>query len=207
MGAMASWDVLRGARVIVDLPEGDADDLIAVGEVLLQEALPVWCLPRSRAGELSGLRAVFGERVVLGLGDLRTPGQVSAAVAAGADFLLGLVGAASLAEAAGEIPIALGALTPSEIAAASDVAGAVQVIPCDALGSMYSRTLPALFAGVPLVASGTMERFIAEMWLEAGAAAVCPRGWIRPELASDPDLSELRRRVQALDFTDLDGSA
>ena len=36
---------------------------------------------------------------------------------------------------------------------------AVQVLPCDALGSLYARTVTGLFADEPLIATGRLERF------------------------------------------------
>jgi 2-dehydro-3-deoxyphosphogluconate aldolase/(4S)-4-hydroxy-2-oxoglutarate aldolase len=104
-----------------------------------------------------------------------------------------------LVEAAGSTPMVLGALTPSEVdqAVRAGAAG-VQVIPCDAMGTLYARVLPAMFPGVPLIAAGRLERFQAEMWLDAGAVAVMPLGQITTAHVTEPDLAELRRRCQGL---------
>ncbi|HVK45481.1 MAG TPA: hypothetical protein VM429_11320, partial [Micropruina sp.] len=59
---MESVDVLAGTRVIVALPPAELDDLVAAGEVLIQEGLSVWTLPYARRHELEGLRQVFGRR-------------------------------------------------------------------------------------------------------------------------------------------------
>ena len=74
---------------------------------------------------------------------------------------------------------------------------AVQVTPCDALGSLYARTVTDLFAGEPLIATGKLERFQCEMWLDAGALAVCPVGLVGAADVADPDLADLRRRARA----------
>ena len=40
--------MLAGTRVIVALPPAELDDLVAAGEVLIQEGLSVWTLPYAR---------------------------------------------------------------------------------------------------------------------------------------------------------------
>ena len=197
---MESPDVLAGTRVIVELPQADPDDLVAAGEVLIQEGMAVWTLPQSRQHELGALRRVFGRRVRLGIGDLRTPTQVEQAIALEPDLVLSPFAGAELLEAASGVPLVLGALTPSEIAAALRLGSlAVQALPCDALGSLYARTLTALFPGEPLIAAGRLERFQCEMWLDAGA--VIPHAMVTSSDVEDPDLTDVRRRAQAYRFS------
>lgn len=198
---MDAAEVLGASRILIELPVAEADDLVAAGEVLVQEGLATWTLPFGRLPELDALRAVFGRRVRLGISDLRSTADVEAALAAGADLLLSPFADADLLAAAATRPMVLGGLTPSEVASALRLQpAAVQVIPCDALGSLYARTLPALFPGEPLVATGKLERFQCEMWLEAGAVAVCPVEAVRSADVEDPDLADLRRRSQGYRF-------
>lgn len=194
--------MLAGSRTIVELPVGEPDDQLAAGEVLVQEGLAAWVVPFERRAELVRLRELFGRRVRLGVSDLRTPDQVVRAASAGvADLLLSPFASAALAGAAGDVPLVLGGLTPAEVATALDLRpAAVQVIPCDALGSLYARTLTAMFPGEPLIATGKLERFQCEMWLDAGALAVCPLGAIGADEIAEPDLSELRHRCQGYRF-------
>ncbi|QLQ16738.1 MAG: hypothetical protein HZY73_14985 [Micropruina sp.] len=199
---MTDWTA-SDARVIVDLPDGNPEDLVAAGEVLIQEALTSWALPIERLDELAELRQVFGARARIGVSGLRTAAQVRDAVAGGAAFLLADITREEMLAAAGGLPLALGALTLNEIARAADLSPLVQVIPCDSMGSMYGRSLPALFPDVELIATGRMERFVVELWLEAGAAAACPRGWFSPDSVTEPDLSEFRQRCRALNVADL----
>lgn len=198
---MTSLEVLAGCRVIVELPLADEDDLIAAGEVLIQERLACWSVPVARSGELAALRRVFGRRVRLGIADLRSPAQVVDALAAEPDLLLSPFAGAELLAAASGTPIVLGGLTPSEVDAALRLGpAAVQVVPCDALGSLYARTLTGMFEGEPLIAAGKLERFQCEMWLEAGAVAVAPSGTFTRADVEDPDLADLRRRAQGYNF-------
>lgn len=198
---MTSVEVLAGCRVIVELPVADADDLIAAGELLIQEHLDCWTVPYARRDELAALRAVFGRRVRLGVADLRDTGQVERALAAEPDLLLSPFATAALVAAAADTPLVLGGLTPSELSAALRFGtAAVQVLPCDALGSLYARTVTGLFADEPLIATGRLERFQCELWLDAGAVAVSPTGAFSTDDVEDPDLTDLRRRAQGYNF-------
>ena len=74
------------------------------------------------------------------------------------------------------------------------------MLPCDALGSLYARTVTGLFADEPLIATGRLERFQCELWLDAGAVAVSPTGAFSTDDVEDPDLTDLRRRAQGYNF-------
>jgi 2-keto-3-deoxy-6-phosphogluconate aldolase len=73
----------------------------------------------------------------------------------------------------------------------------VLVVPADALGTSFARTLPVLVPGVPVVPWGRLERYQCEMWLEAGAVAVVVQDVIvRPEISADVNpLEEVGRRA------------
>ena len=164
---------LGGRKVVVEVPAAGVEDWVAVAEVLVQEGLSAWALPPGLISCLPEVLALFGRRARVGVTGLMDAAGVRRAVEAGAHFLLAPIADPSLAEAAGGIPLVQGGLTPTEIAAAArGGAEAVMVAPADALGTTYARTLPALFPGVALVASGRLEHFQCAMWLEAGARAV-----------------------------------
>lgn len=164
---------LGGRRVVVEVPATGVEDWVAVAEVLVQEGLSAWALPPALIPCLPEVIALFGRRARVGVTGLTDADGVRRAVEAGAHFLLAPIADPALAEAAGGVPLAQGGLTPTEIAAvARGGAAAVMVAPADALGTTYARTLPALFPGVALLASGRLEHYQCAMWLEAGARAV-----------------------------------
>lgn len=193
-------DALRGARVVVELPAGGVHDWIPAAETLLLEGLRTWVFPVSLLGALPEALALYGRRARIGVGHLVDADGVRRAVAAGAHFLTSPTHRPELRDAAGDVPLVSGALTPSEIAdAVAAGADAVQVGPVDVLGTSYARALPLLFPGLPLLVAGRLERYQAEMWLEAGAAAVCIQGVIlQPEGAGSGsnEPASLRRRLQ-----------
>lgn len=192
-------DALAGQRVFVEVPEGGVTDWIAVCEVMAQEGIAAWAFPAGSA-ELGDALAIFGRRARVGVRGARTPRQVEDAFAAGAHFVTSPIWQPDLVAAAGGRPLLPGGLTPTEVEAASVAVGTAQVIPADAMGMSYARWLCELMAATPPVATGKLERFQAEMWLEAGAPAVGLAGSILgretgPDARSnDPD--EVRRRCQ-----------
>ena len=88
-------------------------------------------------------------------------------------------------------------MTPSELFAGL-VAGAaaVQLLPTEAFGTAYARILPQLVSPGTLIATGRLERYQAELWLEAGAIAVWPSGLVSSSLASGESLDGLRVQLQ-----------
>ncbi|MEZ5089042.1 MAG: hypothetical protein R2719_04540 [Micropruina sp.] len=190
-------EVLAGTRVIVGLPEAAIDDLIAAGEVLVQEGLTAWTVPVSRHAELPRLRSVFGGRVRLGWATCAIPARSGwpgrrARPAAVAVRVRG--------RAAGGRVDPDRARRPDPRRDRPGPGARSGGGPGDAvrrLGSLYARTVTDLFAGEPLIATGKLERFQCEMWLDAGALAVCPVGLVGAADVADPDLADLRRRARA----------
>lgn len=175
---MSALDAALGARkVVIEVPAAGVEDWVAVAELLVQEGLSAWALPPALIACLPGVVALFGRRARVGVTGLTDAADVRRAVDAGAHFLLAPIACPSLAEAAGDVPLVQGGLTPTEIAAVARAgagagAAAVMVAPADALGTTYARTLPALFSNVALLASGRLEHYQCAMWLGAGARAV-----------------------------------
>ena len=184
-------------QVVFSLPGADDDDLIAGCEVLWQEGHRFWSVPPERLDDLAALRAVFGRRARIGVHDLTDAGQAAAAVAAGAALLASVYCLPKLVAAAGEVPVVLGGLTPQELRNAHRAgASAVQVIPCEAFGTAYARGLPELVSEIPLLATGRLEHYQAEVWLTSGALGVWPSHLLTPDLFADDDLTELRTLAQ-----------
>ena len=195
--AAAPLPALGGHRVILSLPAAPFDALVGAGEVLLQEGFRAWSIPSARLEELAPLRAVFGRRARIGVHDVHDGQRAAAAAAAGAVFLASSLVLPDVVASSSGVPVILGGLTPNELRAGMTAgAAAVQVIPCDAFGSSYARVLPPLLEETPVIASGRLEVYQAELWLEAGAAAVWPRGLVTTDLATGTELDALRRRCQ-----------
>ena len=82
------------------------------------------------------------------------------------------------------------------IACLSDENAAVQLVPSEAFGTGYLRILPQLLDERPVIASGKLERYQAELWLESGGLAVCPRDLVGPDAVLGETLDDLRVTLQ-----------
>ncbi|WP_052462681.1 bifunctional 4-hydroxy-2-oxoglutarate aldolase/2-dehydro-3-deoxy-phosphogluconate aldolase [Nigerium massiliense] len=199
----AITDALGGEHLFAEVPVGGVADWVPLYEVMIQERLSAWALPVDRLDDLPVALGLFGRRARIGVHGVRFPHEVSAAFDAGAAFVTSPVCSPELVAAAAGRPFVAGGLTPQEVGGAvAQGATAAQVIPADVMGMSYSRALMAMLPDVPIVATGRLERFQAEMWLQAGAVAVglsqtilLPEddGAVNP---NDPD--EVRRRCQTV---------
>lgn len=141
--------------------------------------------------------------VVLGVGTVLTAADARAAIDAGARFLVTpgvLPDVAAVARGAG-VPFLMGALTPTEVLAASSLgSAAVKVFPASAFGPKYLRDLHGPYPSLRLVPSGGITAGNAGDYLAAGAAAVTAgTGVVPPAAVHAGDWTGITRR--ALEFT------
>ncbi|MCA0297337.1 MAG: hypothetical protein LCH96_18900 [Actinobacteria bacterium] len=183
--------------VIVGLPDVDADELLPACEVLCQEGFKLWSVSAGQVAVLPDLLRVFRRRARIGVHDATEPAQVVAAAEAGAAFAASAFFLPELVGAAPELPVILGGMTASELRGGMSAgAAAVQLIPTEAFGTSYARTLPDLLSPSPLIASGRIERYQAELWLEAGGVGVWPRQLVEPDAVLGDTLDDLRVTLQ-----------
>jgi 2-dehydro-3-deoxyphosphogluconate aldolase/(4S)-4-hydroxy-2-oxoglutarate aldolase len=124
----------------------------------------------------SSSAAVASSGVVLGVGTVMTADQASAAIDAGARFLVtpGLRPEVAAVAVAQGVPVFLGALTPTEVAAAVDLgSAAVKIFPAGAFGPKYLTDLSGPYPDVEFLPSGGINTDNARAYLDAGALAVC----------------------------------
>lgn len=184
-------------RVLVGLPDLDADELLPACEVLCQEGFRLWSVTPSQVPELAALLRVFRRRARIGVHDVTAPDEVVAAAGAGAAFAASAYVLPELVTAVDTLPVILGGLTPSELRAGIAAgAAAVQLYPSEAFGTSYTRALPPLLDPLPVIATGRLERYQAELWLEAGGAAAWPRQLIEPDAVLGDNLDQLRVTLQ-----------
>lgn len=183
--------------VIAGLPELDVDELLPACEVLCQEGFTLWTVAVGQLADLPDLLRLFGRRARIGVRGVTAPAEVVAARAAGAAFVSSGYCLPELVAAAQGFPVVLGGFTPSELRVGLQAgAAAVQLVPAEAFGTSYLRVLPDLLAPGAVIASGRMERYQAELWLEAGGVAVCPRDLVARETVLGDTLDDLRATLQ-----------
>jgi len=148
------------------------------------------------------LAAKYSDEIVLGMGTLTEPSQAEAAKAAGASFLVSPICEQELARAMVKTGLAvmIGALTPTEVAAAyklgSDV---VKLFPGSLAGPSYIKSLHGPFPQIPLMPTGGVNSENLREWFGAGAVAVGAGSELCPSnLAKEGRFEEISQR--AADF-------
>ena len=144
---------------------------------------------------------------LVGAGTVTTAGQASAALAAGAQFIVGPVhrpALVALAHAA-DVPCIMAGLTPTEILDVYESgADMVKVFPIDSVGGPgYVKSVLGPLPDVPIVASGGIGFDNYRAYLDAGAAGVAlGSGLMPPSLIAAGDYAGLtafaRRFVEEL---------
>lgn len=122
---------------------------------------------------IEALRKEFGTDLLVGAGTVTEVRQLTACVDAGAQFVVTPVGLPELVIPAHDagVPIALGALTPTEVwnawSAGADV---IKVFPASAVGgAAYIQALKAPFPEVRLMPTGGITLATMESYFKAGA--------------------------------------
>ena len=135
--------------------------------------------------------------LLVGAGTVLDVASATAAVAAGASFLVSPHTDRELIRwaVAQRIPIFPGAFTPSEILAAWRAgASAVKLFPASTVGPSYLRELRGPLAEIPLIPTGGVTGENAAAFIAAGALGVGVGGWLFA--TGSPDL--IRQRAAQL---------
>jgi 2-dehydro-3-deoxyphosphogluconate aldolase/(4S)-4-hydroxy-2-oxoglutarate aldolase len=149
---------------------------------------------------LPKLLAQFGDAADIGVGTVTDGRQLTAAVEAGAHYLVTPITDPDLIEAANRagVPIVPGGLTPTELFAAWRAgAAAVKIFPANQVGPGYLNDLRGPFPGIAAVPYGGVDLQGAVAWLRAGAAAVSVGGPLLGDALRGGDLDALRDRTTA----------
>ncbi len=112
--------------------------------------------------------------LLIGVGTLRHADDARRAIDAGAHYLVSPGAVAGLIDAAGPVPVLMGALTPTEVTAVHNAGAAgVKVYPASACGgASYLKALSAVFPDITLVPTGGVTPSNVADYLASGAAFV-----------------------------------
>jgi 2-dehydro-3-deoxyphosphogluconate aldolase/(4S)-4-hydroxy-2-oxoglutarate aldolase len=146
--------------------------------------------------------ATLADVAFIGAGTIRTVSHAAAAAAAGARFLVspGLDEAVAAWANQHDLLYLPGALTPSEVEAASRWSPLVKLFPAGRFGPGYVQDLRAPFPDVALVPTGGVDLDNAPAFLDAGAAAVALGSALvnAASVAVPDDLAATARRLLQL---------
>ncbi|MFC9894625.1 bifunctional 4-hydroxy-2-oxoglutarate aldolase/2-dehydro-3-deoxy-phosphogluconate aldolase [Nocardia sp. NPDC127579] len=173
---MNALEVIRADRVLSVVRAPEIPDPVALAEALAQSGIRTLELTFTTPGVLGYLsKAGAAADAVLGVGTVLHADQARAAIDHGARFLVTPGVRAEVAAVAAErdIPVVMGAFTPTEVLTALDLgAAAVKIFPARALGPGYLKDLRGPFPDVTLIPSGGVNAGNAAEFLAAGAVAV-----------------------------------
>lgn len=151
--------------------------LAAAAAVLRQGGVDVIEVTMDSADAVEAIRKLRSAKdaLVVGAGTVRSREAARQAVEAGAQFLVTPHVDAAVAEEARrlEVPVILGAMTPTEISQAQALGSTlVKVFPAASLGPDYLRQVLAPLREVRLLPTGGITAANAAEFIRAGAAAV-----------------------------------
>ncbi|KAA9162112.1 bifunctional 4-hydroxy-2-oxoglutarate aldolase/2-dehydro-3-deoxy-phosphogluconate aldolase [Amycolatopsis acidicola] len=196
---------LAAARVIAMLRGDDAEFLPDAAQVLYDCGLRVIEVSLATPGSLDAiglLRQELGPDTMVGAGAVRTLSDVDSCVSAGADFLATPTVSAELLDRARlfGLPVACGALTPTEVDSAWRLGAAVvKVLPVGPVGGVsYVQAVHASLPEIPLVPACGIELDEVDSYLGAGAFAVGAGCQLIGDALSGGRLDELGHRASQL---------
>jgi 2-dehydro-3-deoxyphosphogluconate aldolase/(4S)-4-hydroxy-2-oxoglutarate aldolase len=194
-------DVMHTDRVIAVLRASRVPDAIALGDAFAEGGVRCVEFTFTIPNVVSLIRTATSSRAYIGAGTVLHPEQAQSAIDAGASFIVSpamrpdIVG---VCRDAG-VPVFLGALTPTEVAAAVDAgATAIKIFPAGLGGPRYIRDLRGPYPEISFIPSGGVSEDNAREFLDAGCPAVYAGSRLAPaEIIESGHVSEVTRRARA----------
>jgi 2-dehydro-3-deoxyphosphogluconate aldolase / (4S)-4-hydroxy-2-oxoglutarate aldolase len=170
---------IKRGGIIPVLRTNSADDALTIAEELQRAGLTAVEIPLTVPGAvevIAELASRFGHQLLVGAGTVLDTGAAAACVAAGARFIISPSLELEVVDYCNEAEVAVmpGALTPTEIVAASRAgADMVKIFPCSALGgASYLKAIKAPLPHIEVVPTGGVSLETAASFIKAGAAAL-----------------------------------
>lgn len=194
---------LGAARVMAVIRGNDPDAVVATALALFDEGLRFVEVALTTPGACRAIEAIrvasLPPGASIGAGTVLTAQDVADVAAAGAQFVVTPAVTPSI-EAAAErgLPVAAGALTPTDVWTATQRgASAVKLFPASLGGPAYLKAVRDPFPDIPFLAVGGVGLADVEPYLRVGAIGVGVGGPLIGDAASGGDLTALRERARA----------
>ncbi|WP_433685802.1 bifunctional 4-hydroxy-2-oxoglutarate aldolase/2-dehydro-3-deoxy-phosphogluconate aldolase [Nocardia sp. CA-119907] len=169
-------EVIRADRVLSVVRAPRIPDPAALADALARSGIRTVELTFTTGDVLDYLRvAAAVDGAVIGVGTVLQADQAKAAIDNGARFLVtpGVRAGVAAVAAERDIPVVMGAFTPTEVLTALDLgAAAVKIFPARALGPGYLKDLRGPFPDVALIPSGGVNAGNVAEFLANGVVAV-----------------------------------
>ncbi|HEX3004020.1 MAG TPA: bifunctional 4-hydroxy-2-oxoglutarate aldolase/2-dehydro-3-deoxy-phosphogluconate aldolase [Angustibacter sp.] len=190
------------APVMAILRGADGEALVEPALRLLDAGIDLLEISLTTPGACRAIEHVVaraGAGRLVGAGTVLTRDDVADVVAAGAQFVVTPALADSVAECVRrDVPVAAGALTPTEVLAAHQRgAAAVKIFPASLGGPAYLKAVRDPFPDIPLLAVGGVDVAATTAFLRAGAIGVGVGSPLLGDAGRGGDLDALAERAAA----------
>lgn len=175
------WEIsarIAQEKVLAVIRSTGAPEAVEVGRALSQggiRVLEVAFTTPGAAEAIAGLSRELGDRALVGAGTVLDESTATAAIRAGAGFLVSPNVAPDVIRTGGRhgVPTLPGAASTTEILTALEAGvDMVKLFPASVLGIEYLKAVLPVMPTVALVPTGGINAETAPRWLEAGAVAV-----------------------------------
>jgi 2-dehydro-3-deoxyphosphogluconate aldolase / (4S)-4-hydroxy-2-oxoglutarate aldolase len=192
---------IRADRIAAVVRAKSVDDPRKLARTLADEGIRCVEFTFTIPSAAEVIAAAADERgAVIGAGTVRSAEQAASAIEAGARFIVSPGVIPDIVPVCRErnVPVILGALTPTEVHAVDALgAAAVKIFPAGLGGPRYLRDLRGPFPKLPFMPSGGVTPENAAEFLAAGAAAVfAGSDLVPPAAVADGDYGTLASRAR-----------
>jgi 2-dehydro-3-deoxyphosphogluconate aldolase/(4S)-4-hydroxy-2-oxoglutarate aldolase len=195
---------LENPGVIAVIRAKSPEQVLPLAESLLQGGIIAIEITMTTPNAIEAIRdasAKFAERALIGVGTVLDPETARAAVAAGAQFVVTPVTrpeiVAAVREARRDVPVMLGAYSPTEAQLAHQSgADYIKIFPADTLGPAYIKAIRAPLPHLKIVPTGGVDLKTIGGFFKAGCVAVgVGSSLLDPRLIEEKNWGELTRRA------------
>jgi 2-dehydro-3-deoxyphosphogluconate aldolase/(4S)-4-hydroxy-2-oxoglutarate aldolase len=192
---------INRTRVMAILRSGDGASLVEPALALFAAGISLVEISLTTPGACAAIEQLAARKpdgAQIGAGTVLTVSDVADIAAAGAQFVVTPALADSVAESVRRgLPVAAGALTPTEVLTAHRAgASVVKIFPASLGGPGYVKALRGPFPDLPLLAVGGVGVTEATQYLRAGARGVGVGSPLVGDALSGGDLASLQDRAR-----------
>lgn len=197
-------ELLRNPGIIAVVRAPKAELVIPLARALLEGGVIAVEVTMTTPNAIEAIREaskVLGNEALLGVGTVLDAATASAAIQAGAEFVVSPITRQEIVEAARahDRPVMLGAYTPTEAQSAYEMgADFIKIFPADTLGPAYVKAIRAPLPHLQIVPTGGVDLNTIAAFLKAGCAAVGAGSSLIPAAAlQNQDWPEITRLAKA----------
>ena len=197
-------ELLRHPGIIAVVRAPKAELVIPLARALLAGGVVAVEITMTTPNAIQAIRdanAALGKEALLGVGTVLDGPTATAAIEAGAEFVVSPITRQEIVDAARakDRPVMLGAYTPTEAQSAYEMgADFIKIFPADTLGPAYIKALRAPLPHLQIVPTGGVDLNTIGPFLKAGCVAVGAGGSLVPaEALKSENWAEITRLARA----------